>query len=193
MEFLTNHPLLLIPVIFLARVFDVSLGTFRAIISFRGYRWLALFIGFFESLVWVLAVSQVIIHLQHWYLVVSYASGFATGTWVGIWLEGRIAIGTELVRVISYGGQGRLAKQLREAGYQPITLDADAGRDERVEVILLTEKRKRIPELIGKIRSGDPDAVMTITDVKRTDDPLPILADGSVGLRGGWRKRGRRK
>lgn len=194
MDLLSSNPLLLVPVIFLARVFDVSLGTFRTIVTFRGYRWLAFGLGFFESMAWVLAVSQVIIHLHHWYLVVAYAAGFATGTWVGIWLEQRVAMGMELIRVISYGGRGRLALLLRQAGYQPVSLEADAGKDERVEVVLVTEKRKQIPQLIQLIRREDPDAVMTITDVKRMDNPLPISANAMpMGRGGGWRNRTGRK
>ena len=186
-------PWLLVPAIFFARVFDVSLGTFRTIIAFRGYRWLALCIGFVESVVWVLAISQVITHLDHWILILAYAGGFACGTWVGISLENRVAIGSELVRVISYCGPGKLASRLREKGYSAINLAGDAGSGENVEVILVVDKRREIPRLINLIREVDPDAVLTVADVKSVHSPL-VAAPPAVHLpSGGWRRRSRRK
>ena len=192
MTLLDLYPWLLVPAIFLARVFDVSLGTFRTIIAFRGYRWLALVIGFVESVVWVLAISQVITNLGHWSLVVAYAGGFAAGNWVGISLERRVAIGNELVRAISQTEPGVLAKRLRGEGFDVINLAADSGRDAHSEVVLVVEKRRHIPRLIQVIREVDPQAVLTITDVKSVDDPALMRAAPGL-LRGGWRQRARRK
>ncbi len=193
METAAVYPWLLVPAIFFARVFDVSLGTFRSIIAFRGYRWIALCIGFVESVVWVLAISQVITHLDHPGLVLAYAGGFACGNWVGISLESRVGIGNELVRAISYAGRGQLARFLREQGYSAINMAGDAGSGEEVEVILVVEKRKLIPRLIELIRQLDPDAVLTITDVKSIHSPALPAAPAGPALSGGWRKRARRK
>jgi len=193
MEATHVFPWLLVPAIFFARVFDVSLGTFRTIIAFRGYRFLALVIGFVESTVWVLAISQVISNLDHWMLILAYASGFACGTWVGISLESRVGIGSELIRAISFSGRGRLASHLRQVGYSAINLEGDAGSSENVEVVLVVEKRKEMPRLIQAIREVDPDAVLTITDVKSVHSPaLPSVHTGPA-IRGGWRKQARRK
>lgn len=194
MESTELFPWLLVPAIFFARVFDVSLGTFRTIIAFRGYRWLALGIGFVESVVWVLAISQVITNLDHWVLILAYAGGFATGTFVGISLESRIAIGSELVRAISYAGQDRLATHLREQGYQAINLVGDAGAEQDVEVVLVVERRKEIPRLITVIREADPDAVLTVADVKSVHSPaMAAVPAAGPAMVGGWRKRYRRK
>ena len=58
--FIWTHAWVLAPLIFCARVTDVSLGTCRQIIVVRGHRVLAAGIGFFESLIWLTAVSAVI-------------------------------------------------------------------------------------------------------------------------------------
>ncbi len=49
-ELLVEYPYLLAPLIFFARVADVSLGTFRTIVVFRGHKFLASFIGFLKLL-----------------------------------------------------------------------------------------------------------------------------------------------
>ena len=163
---LGTHAWVLVPLIFCARVTDVSLGTCRAIIVVRGHRVLAAGIGFFESIIWLLAVSAVIKHIDAWYLALAYGAGFATGNYVGIWLEQRLAIGSELVRAIVFEANDRLSDTLRDHGYQAVQLSGSAGAGRPAEVILVVEKRRRIPELLAAIRRVAPSAVYTISDVK---------------------------
>jgi hypothetical protein len=86
--------------IFLARVIDVSLGTLRIIFIARGRRKLAPLLGFFEVLIWIVVVSQVMQNLHSPLSFIAYAAGFATGNYVGMWIEDKLAIGTLIVRVI---------------------------------------------------------------------------------------------
>ena len=129
MTFLTElHPVLLAMAIFFARIMDVSLGTVRTIVVFRGHRLLAAVIGFFEIIIWVVAAGQVLQNLDAWYLVVAYAGGFGAGNYIGIWMESKLAIGREMVSAISFRADGGLARLLRERGFRAIDVDADMGR-----------------------------------------------------------------
>ena len=49
-KLLGSMPYLLALLVFIAQVMDVSLGTFRTIVVFRGHKFLAAFIGFLKSL-----------------------------------------------------------------------------------------------------------------------------------------------
>ena len=52
------YALVLLPLfIFLARVLDVSLGTIRVIFISKGFKYLAPIVGFFEIMVWLLAIG----------------------------------------------------------------------------------------------------------------------------------------
>jgi uncharacterized protein YebE (UPF0316 family) len=164
--FIGTHAWVLAPLIFCARVTDVSLGTCRQIIVVRGHRVLAAGIGFFESLIWLTAVSAVIARLDAWYLALAYGAGFATGNYVGIWLESRLAIGSELVRAIVIVAPHMPADALRERGYQAVQVAGSAGAGRPVEVILVVEARKRVPDLLAAIQRDAPGAVYTISDVK---------------------------
>ncbi len=165
--FLDQHPILMIVAIFMARVCDVSLGTLRTIVIFRGYRLLAALLGFFEVLIWLLAAGQVIRNLDTWYLAVAYATGFATGNIVGSWLEAKLAIGLELVRIISTRSGTDLAGGLTRQGYDVTELSAVANTARDVEVVLVVERRRRVPELMRRVAELDPTAVCTMNDVKR--------------------------
>src|SRR3989338_8300095 len=79
--------------IFLARVCDVSVGTVRLILLYRGRRVLAPLLGFFEVLIWLLAVRQIMFNLTNPVVFISFAAGFAAGNYVGIILEEKLAVG----------------------------------------------------------------------------------------------------
>jgi len=191
MEFLVAHPWLLAPAIFLARVADVSLGTFRTIIVFRGHRTLAAVIGFVEVMIWVAAAGQVFSNLDSWHLTVAYAGGFACGNYVGMWLESHVAIGRELVRAISFSEKGHLAERLRAQGYRVVELSGNTDR-QPVEVVLVIERRREIGSLIATIRREDPQAIYTISDVKSVYNP-EVLSSEKPLFNAGWRVIGKRK
>ncbi len=118
---------IILPVIvFCSRVMDVSLGTLRIIFIARGRRKVAPLLGFFEVLIWIVVVSQVIQNLHSPLAFVAYAAGFATGNYVGMWIEDKLAIGTLVVRVIVAQEAAQLMKRLHDAGYGVTSVDAHA-------------------------------------------------------------------
>ena len=172
-ELLIEFPYLLIPFIFLARVADVSLGTFRTIVVFRGQKFIAALIGFFEIIIWLFAAGHVLKNLDKWYLALAYAAGFSVGNYVGVWIESRFAIGDELIRCISFS-RHILADKIRSKGFKVVSFDGDMGQTHPVELLLIVEKRRNIPALICLIKDLDPTAVYTISDVKSVYDG-PVL------------------
>src|SRR5512143_3533235 len=103
--------------IFASRIADVTLGTLRIIFTSRGQRKLAPVLGFVEVFIWIVIVSQVISNIQSFTAYIGYAAGFAAGTFVGMYVEDRMAMGTLVLRVILAEGGDALAKALRAAGF----------------------------------------------------------------------------
>ena len=87
--------------IFCLRICDMTLDTLRIIFMTKGLKRLAPIIGFFEILIWIVAITRIMQHLNNWTCYVAYAGGFATGNYVGMWLDEKLAIGHELIRVIT--------------------------------------------------------------------------------------------
>ncbi len=166
MDLINEYPVVLAIAIFLARIGDVTFGTVRVLVGFRGYRLLASIIGFCEAFIWVIAASKVIGHLDHWYLAVAYAAGYATGNFVGITIEKRIGVGKELARIISYRQDCDLAAELTRCGYSVVELQGVRRQCDPVQVLYVVDKRRRIPELLRLVHELDPKAIYTITDVK---------------------------
>ena len=131
-------------VIFCLRIVDVSLATLRMLLAVRGIKMVAPFIGFFEVLVWILAVGTAIRHLDSPLHLIGYAGGFATGTLVGLMIEERMALGMANIRVVSRHGGVELAEALRERGFG-VTEFAGQGREGHVEVLDAVLRRRDLP------------------------------------------------
>lgn len=184
MSLINDYPVLLALAIFLTRVVDVSLGTIRVLVGFRGYRLLAAGIGFCEAVIWVLAVSKVIQHIDAWYLVIAYGAGFSAGNFLGLTLERRLAVGRELARIISYRPDSALAQELARRGWPVVELHGTRRNQAPVEVMYVVAARRRMPELLKLVHQYDPDALYTITDVKSChgEEPAAAVADVEQAL-----------
>ena len=152
-------------VIFLARIIDVSLSTFRHVMIIKRKRLYAFSIAFFESLIWVYAVSRVITALTDPITAIAFALGFATGTFVGITIEGFIKIGDQAVRVFSSQGD-ILAKTLREMGFR-ITVFDGQGRDGVVKMLFVQTRRRDVKKVFKKVREIDPSCFMVVDDISQ--------------------------
>jgi len=158
--------LVIMPVfIVLARVTDVSLGTLRIILIAKGYRKIAPMLGFFESFIWILAVSQIMKNLDNLYYFVMYASGFALGTYFGMFIESKLSLGEVIVRVITKYDASELVSRLISDNYNLTTIDAD-GQFGKVKIIFMVLKREYLSEALQIIKQYNPNAFYTVEDVK---------------------------
>ncbi len=159
--------------IFSARIIDVSLDTIRVIMVSKGYRKLAPYIGFFQVLIWIITITRIMENLDNWVTYVAYAAGFAMGTYVGMWLEERLAIGNELLRVITRKPADDLIRVLRNEGFS-VTVADGMGRDGEVGIIFLVAKRKDLKHAIAVVKQYNPQAFYTIEDMRFVRDPEVI-------------------
>jgi uncharacterized protein YebE (UPF0316 family) len=164
-DFLLFDPAWMPVVIFCARVTDVSMGTLCMICTVRGHKTLAVFVSFVEILIWVYAASSVLTHLDNLANVVAYAGGFATGRALGMWVEGKLALGTQALTFISRGSAQAVAERLRLADHCVTTL-VGAGRDGPVAICHAIVPRRWASTAIRMAREIDPDVVVTVEDVR---------------------------
>jgi len=154
------------PLIFLGRVGDVSIGTVRMILVISGRPWISATLGFFEVIIWVLAVGGVIAHLSNPIALVSYAGGFATGVILGMVIEERIALGYRIVRAISTDKSIQLSEQLRERGWYVTHVDGE-GRNGPVDIAFLLIKRRELARVRKDITEIDARAYISISQADR--------------------------
>ena len=151
--------------IFIARIFDVSLGTIRIILISRGTKYLAPTIAFFEILIWLLAIGQIMKNLNNIACFIAYAGGFSMGNYVGILIEEKIALGVLLVRVVTRKPALELVSHLDGANSGVTRVDAESP-DGPVNVVYTIIKRSDLPEVIGIIQKFNPQAFYSIENIK---------------------------
>jgi len=156
--------------IFMARICDVSLDTLRMIMVSRGYRKYAPFIGFIQVLIWIITITRIMENLDNWLTYIGYAAGFGMGTYVGMRIEEKIAMGYELLRIITHSEVDDLVRVLRQKGYA-VTSVVGEGRDGAVGIIYLILKRRVIHKVMALVKQYNPKAYYTLEDIRFVHDP----------------------
>jgi uncharacterized protein YebE (UPF0316 family) len=173
-----THWLIMPALIFLARVTDVSFGTIRVIFIARGMRKLAPLFGFFEVLIWLIVISQIFSNLSHWIYYIAYAAGFATGNYVGMVIENRLAIGKAILRVITRVDAEKLVQVLRDRKFLLTEINGE-GSGGPVKILFMVVSRVQLPEAISLVKQYNPRAVYTIEDVRFVNEGLPQTTPSS--------------
>ena len=171
--------LIVMPIlIFILRVLDVSLETLRIIFISRGMKLISSIIGFVELMIWLVAIRQIMSNLNNFLYYISYAAGFAVGTYVGIAIEDKIAMGLDLLMIITTKDVSKLVAFLNSVNYG-ITIMDGQGTTGKVKIIYTVVKRKDVSDIIGLIKKFNPDAFYSIADV-RSVSPMAIFPRSSL-------------
>lgn len=160
----------LIPLaIMLARVCDVTIGTLRIIFVSRGMKFLAPLLGFFEVLIWLVAIGQIMQNLSSWVNYVAYASGFALGNYIGILVEERIAVGMLAVRIITQKEATGLITELRRQNIGTTSIDG-RGMTGKVSLIFLIIQRQHLPLIQKLVQKHNPLAFVSVSDIRSVQE-----------------------
>jgi len=151
--------------IFSLRVSDMTLDTLRLLFVVRGRKSLAWTLGFFQSVIYIFAITSVLSHLDNPLNIVGYAAGFATGNVVGMWIEERLAVGHLRLNIISPNRGAAVAAALREASFAVTEIPA-RGRDGMVSLLSVSVLRKDEARAERVVREADPEAFMTAEGVR---------------------------
>lgn len=160
--------------IFFARVCDVSLGTIRIIFVSKGIKYLAPLVGFFEILIWLMAISQIMQNLSNVYYYLFYAGGFAIGNFVGILIEEKLSIGNVAVRIITRKDASKLIEWLKNKKYGITVVDGE-GPKGSVKLIFTIVNRQNIQNVINTVKKYNPKSFYSIEDIRYVSEFLPSL------------------
>jgi uncharacterized protein YebE (UPF0316 family) len=150
--------------IFIARVADVSMGTVRVIFVARGLKYLAPIVGFFEILIWLLAIGQIMKNLSNPACYIAYAGGFAMGNFVGICIAEKLSLGVVHIRVVTKKDATELVKHLTAADYG-VTSIAGHGTAGEVKVVFTIVPRCEVESVVKLIKKFNPHAFYSIEEV----------------------------
>ena len=165
--------------IFIARIFDVTLGTVRVIFVSKGLKYFAPVVGFFEILIWLLAIGQIMQNLSNPICYIAYAGGFAMGNYVGINIAERLSLGVALLRVITQKDAADLVQLLNSAEYGVTSVDG-RGAHGKVNIIFTIVPRKEITKVVELVKKFNPKAFYTVEEIG-------FVERGVFPMRRSWR------
>ena len=151
--------------IFSFRILDVTLYSMRLMMVLQRRKLPAWLLGFFQALIFVTVVKDVIGNIGEWHIVVGYSAGFATGVIVGMTIESRIALGYTQLRIISSRLGDRIAEALRERGYGLTEIPAQ-GKDGTVTQINCFVPRRQTERVLDIIDGVDSQAFISAEPVR---------------------------
>ncbi len=167
--------------IFIAEVCVVTFGTLRIIFIARGQKIIAPLLGFFEVFIWLLAMCQVMQNLSDWSCFIAFALGFTLGSYLGIIIEKKLALGAVSVRIITHRDAAALIDGLRAADFGVTSVDGE-GATGKVRIVMTVVKRKQLPEIVALIETHHPGAFYAVDELQTTCEGIFPAAKARPGI-----------
>ena len=151
--------------IFVAEICVVAASTLRIIFTARGQTVLAPMLGFFEITTWLFAIGKTMQNLDNFACSLAFALGFTIGSWLGILIEKRLALGTVVVRIITHRDATELIEALRLGNYGVTCVDGEGAKGP-VQIVMTVVKRKQLGEVVALIEARHPQAFYAVDEVQ---------------------------
>lgn len=152
--------------IFIVRIVDVSLGTIRTVLTVKDKNLLAALIGFIEVFIWFIIVKDALNSDINSILIgISYALGFATGTYLGGILSRIFTIHSTLtVQIIISDKKRKIIDLLHDKGYAVSVLGATGYKNDNKLLLFIEIEALNLKDLRNTINNIDDSAFIVVND-----------------------------
>jgi len=158
-------------VIFCARIADVSLSTIRIICLAKRIKLYQPLLGFFEVLVWFIALNSIFRNFSSPIYYITYAGSFVAGSLVGMVMNKKLTLATVVVRVTPVFSYSRLLNYLERERWGFIIVDGNGvqGHDKNIFIVV---KRKMLKQFSEIIKRFNPHAFVSIEEVQKAQEDI---------------------
>lgn len=153
--------------IFFIRILDVSLGTFRTIVTVKGKKVTASFIGFIEIFIWFTIVKEALnTDTSSIFIGLAYSLGFAFGTFMGSFICSKLLQGNLSVQIILSNEDKYVVDELINNGFG-VTVINVTGKDDKSKYMLFLEiTNKQYSNLRSLMKKLDEKAFIVVNETK---------------------------
>ena len=150
--------------IFLARVTDVSIGTFRTLIMVKGKIVLSSILAFIEALIWILVVKEALVtNINSLLIPISYSLGYMMGTYLGSIICNKFVKGIIGIEIIIKKNKKELINAIKKCGFAVSIIDLKNNKN---GLLLCQIKRTSEHKLINLVKKYDDNAFIIVNDTK---------------------------
>lgn len=153
--------------IFFARITDVTLGSLRIIFLGKEKSFLAFCFGFLEIFIWFMVAKDALQNGDNLWIVLSYCSGYAVGTYIGSLISQHFIKGTLGVQIVTSTQDDKIIHQLRENGFAVSAITIKGRKQNSSKYMLFLEiNKKRFDSLRHLVKTLDSQAFVVVNDTK---------------------------
>ncbi|MCI8497956.1 MAG: DUF2179 domain-containing protein [Bacilli bacterium] len=155
--------------VFFARMIDVGIGSVRTILLVKGKNFISMILAFIEILIWFFVAKQTLTSEEtNLAIILSYAGGYAVGTYVGGLINKYFVRGTLTAFIVTSLDNRDMVDELKDSGYGVSVISVEENK-----LVLLTEFKKKN---LNKLKST----------IKRIDDSAFIIINESLHVENGY-------
>ena len=154
--------------VFIGRFIEVTLGTMNTLYVVKGKKLMATIIGFIDILIWFLIVKEALNTPEDsiW-IALSYAGGYAFGTYFGTVVARYLIKGTTRVQVVTKNVNNTVTDALKANGYGASIVPCYGLNTEEQSLMIYAQvDNKRMKDFKNLIKKIDPHAFVAITESK---------------------------
>ncbi|MCM1370860.1 MAG: DUF5698 domain-containing protein [Clostridium sp.] len=153
--------------VFFARIIDVSLGTIRTIMIAKNKKLYATIFAFCEVFVWFLVVREALnTDIKSIFIAISYAGGYATGTFVGSTIADKFIKGLVSMQVITSKKNDKMVEIIRNKGYAVSVIDAKGKNNVGKYMLYIEIEKSNLEDLKALVKELDEKAFVVVSDTK---------------------------
>lgn len=144
--------------IFIFKVIENTLSTLRIIIVANGKKLFGAILQGIIAIIWVISAGIVIINIKENSIkIIFFALGSLVGSYIGSFIEEKIALGSSLITaIISEGKSNLISRTLRKKGYI-INIINSNNKERTITIMVLRKNVNKVSNIIKKI---DNDALI---------------------------------
>lgn len=148
--------------IFVSRILDVSLSSVRTMFIVKCNKIVASLIAFVEIFIWFYAAKEALVtNIDSIFIVISYALGYATGTFIGTLINERFVSGTFSLKVILNKIDNKNYQYLNDICYDISKIKLD-----KQEMLFIDVDKRKYKECLDYINKIDVNARISVCDAK---------------------------
>lgn len=166
---MTNNVVFLCLIVFIARIIDTSLSTVKTVLIVKDKTILATLTAFIEVIVWFLIVREALATEANPFLIaLSYASGYACGVLVGMYLTDRFVESNVSVNIV-VKQKKEIVNALIDNNFT-VSVSRIKGKDliSNKYMVFVATTNKRVPELKRLVTEIDDHAFIVVSENKYT-------------------------